>query len=118
MLANNWRRRTVQVEREQINASQMEVAWDLGFKEVTGDKIYLIKNTSNSSMTSNGTAGKKWFVTKIVHASGKPVCWRIPVEVKTGELVEVSFNEKNMFDLRSVYDKAMKGPKDVDGTEQ
>ena len=107
-----------EVEREQINASQMEVAWDLGFKEVTGDKIYLIKNTSNSSMTSNGTAGKKWFVTKIVHASGKPVCWRIPVEVKTGELVEVSFNEKNMFDLRSVYDKAMKGPKDVDGTEQ
>ena len=101
------------VDKEQVNTVQMEVAWDLGFKEVTGDKVYLVKNALNSGsqMMSNGPAmGKKWIVSKIAHADGKPICWCIPVDVKTGELTDVCFSEKNAFDLRKAYDEAMREP--------
>lgn len=106
-----------EADKELVNAAQMEAAWNLGFKGVSGDKIYLIKNTSNSSMTSSGNAGIKWFVTKIVHANGKPVCWCIPIEVTRGELIDVGFNEKNMFDLRAAYDSAMREPAGTDNKE-
>ncbi len=99
-----------EVDKEQVNAIQMEVGWNFGFKEVTADKLYLLTNTSNSSMMSNAPGGKKWIVTKAARVKGKPVCWCIPVEVKTGELISVAFNEKNTFDLRTVYDKAIREP--------
>ena len=58
-------------------------------------------------VSSNDPGGKKWIVTKIVNINGKPVCWCIPVEVKTGEEINVTFNEKNTFDLKNIYDKTM-----------
>jgi type II secretory pathway component GspD/PulD (secretin) len=58
-------------------------------------------------MSSNGAGGKKWIVTKTVNVKGKPVCWCIPVDVKTGATIDVTFGKRNTFDLKSVYDKAM-----------
>ncbi len=97
-----------EVDKEQVNAIQMEVGWNVSFKKVSADKLYLL--TSNASMMSNAPGGKKWIVTKAVHVKGEPVCWCIPVEVRTGELISVAFNEKNTFDLRTVYNNAMREP--------
>ena len=49
---------------------------------------------------------------------GKPVCWCLPVELKAGEWLSVVLNEKNMFDVRAVYDKAMQEPVGTDDKEQ
>jgi len=69
-------------------------------------------------MSSNAPDGKKWIVTKAVDIKGKPVCWCIPVEVKTGKQIEVTLNESNIFDLRTTYDNVMREPIDFGDKEQ
>ena len=107
-----------EVKKEQLKQVQMVVWWDIGFKNVTGDRLYLLvkrpeQNFSNHMVSSNSPGGKKWIVTKTVNVDGKPVCWCIPVEVKTGEKIDVTFNEKNTFDLKNVYDKTREEPDDA-----
>ena len=95
----------------------MTVAWDLGFRDVTGDKLYLLISApfAVQTMSSNGPDGKKWIVTKTVRVKGKPVCWCLPVEVKRGESVHVTLTEENAFDLDAAYDKAMKAAEEAKG---
>jgi hypothetical protein len=105
-----------EARREQLRAIQMTVGWDLGFKKVTGDDLYLLvkgPGYSRTGMSSNAPGGKKWIVTKTVQIEGKPVCWCIPVEVKTGKSIDVTFDKSNTFDLRSAYDRAMQAPAGV-----
>ena len=98
--------------KELVRSSQMTVCWDLGFKEVTGDKVYLLTSAPgvSHSLSSNAPDGNKWVVTKIVQIKGKPVCWCIPVEVKRGEEIEVTLTEDEVFDLEAVFDKTMREP--------
>ena len=109
-----------EAKKEQLNAIQMKVWWDIGFKEVTGDSLWLLTgpNFGSTTISSNAPGGKKWIATKTVDIKGKPVCWCIPVEVKTGTTIDVTFNENNTFDLKSVYDKAMQEPDGIEDKEQ
>jgi len=114
---------TGEARREQLRAVAMEVYWDLGFKKVTGDGLYLLtKNpgrfTSGTVMSSNGPGGKKWIVTKTVRVDGKPVCWCVPVEVARGKSIDLTFDKSNTFDLGTAYDNAMKAPAGVRGKER
>jgi hypothetical protein len=94
----------------------MKGSWDFGFRDVTGNNLWLLTRRPGASisyhgLSSNGPGGKKWVVTKTVDIHGKPVCWCIPVEVKTGgPPIVVTFAKDNTFDLRSVYDNAMREP--------
>lgn len=104
--------------KEQLRRLQMTMAWDLGFKKVTGDELCLLTkqpgmNFSGHSTLSNGPAGTKWIVTKTVHIEGKPVCWCIPVQVKTGSEATVTFNESNTFDLKTIFDKTIQESADA-----
>lgn len=104
-----------EARREQLRAVAMEVYWDLGFKKVTGDGLYLLTKhpgrfTSGTVMSSNGPGGKKWIVTKTVRVDGKPVCWCVPVEVARGKSIDLTFDKSNTFDLRTAYDNATKAP--------
>jgi len=96
-------------EKELARSSGMMVSWDLGFEEVTGDKVYLLTRAPNVShgYSSNAPDGKKWIVTKTVEIKGKPECWCIPVTVETGKEIRIMLTEDNMFDLESEYDKVM-----------
>ena len=87
----------------------MTVTWDLGFRQVTGDKVYLLTSAPGIThvVSSNGPAGKKWIVSKIVYLKGAPACWCIPVVVETGKEVHVTLDEKNMFDLTAAFDNAI-----------
>ena len=73
----------------------MEVGLDKGFKEVTGDEVHLSISAPGvfEGLSSNNPDGKKWLATKIVHIKGKPVCWCIPVTVKTGKVTQVTLTE-------------------------
>src|SRR5208337_5268076 len=85
--------------KEQLRAIQMKVTWDLGFRKVTGDGLYLLTklpgNFSATGLSSNGPGGKKWIVTKTVDIKGKPACWCIPIEVKTGKSINITFSKSN-----------------------
>ena len=98
-------------QKEIVQASQMTVHWDIGFRGVTGDKVYLLTAAPGvtHSLSSNSQTGKKWIVTKTVSIKGKPICWCIPIEVNRGEELEVEVTEKNVYDLQTVYAKAMQG---------
>lgn len=90
--------------------ASMCAAWDSGFKDVTGDRLYLLTSALGTGhcISSNGPDGKKWIVTKTVQIDGKLVCWCLPVQMKRGELVDVTLTEQNAFDLDKAYDDAMK----------
>jgi hypothetical protein len=95
-----------------IRSSQMTVNWDLGFKDVSGDKVYLLTSAPGVShmLSSNGPSGKKWIVSKIVQLKGTPACWCIPVDVETGKEIHITLSEKNTFDLAKSFDKAIMPP--------
>jgi hypothetical protein len=82
--------------------------WDGVFKKIPGNHVFQLKSSASANFASNASDGKKWIVTKVVEIKGKPVCWCLPVEVKTGEAVKVTLTEENVFDLRSAFDSALK----------
>jgi len=86
----------------------MTAAWATVFRKVTGDRLDQLPSGGSLFCSSNGSDGKKWIVTKVVQIKGKPFCWCIPVEVKTGEQVDVTLTEDNVFDLVSVIDSALR----------
>ena len=98
-----------EAQKELKRSVQMTVAWDTGFREVTGDQLYLLTGTPGDAhgFASNRPAGMKWIVTKIVRIKGKPVCWRLPVEAKPGEPIKVTLTEDNVFDLAAALDDAL-----------
>jgi hypothetical protein len=100
--------------RDIIRSVQMRNGWDSGFKEVTGDQLYLLTSApgvpGSHNFSANTPDGRKWIVTKIVGIKGKLVCWCVPVEVKKGEQVQVSLTDGNRFDLGAAFDDAMREP--------
>jgi len=99
-----------EAEKKQERSIQMTVDWNLGFKVVTGDKVYLLASSPgvSHSITSNGPDGRKWIVTKIVQIKRKPVCWCLPIEVKMGKTNQVTLTEDNIFGLEAVFDETIR----------
>lgn len=103
--------------KELIRNIQMGACWNVGFNAVRGTEIYLLAKGSGGKLSeygagihASGPGGKKWVVTKTVSIEGTPVCWCIPVEVKQGEVVDVTFDARNVFDLKAVYAHALQEP--------
>ena len=103
-----------EARKEQLRNVDMTVGWDSGFKGVTGDNLWLLTKVpgsfSSHVISSNSRDGKKWVVTKTVQIKGKPVCWCLPVDLKTGEQAKITLSESNVFDLRAAYDEATREP--------
>ena len=96
--------------KELVRVAQLKGDWDNGFKDVTGENLSLLTKQPGTVLSSNRPDGKKWVVTKTVDIEGRPVCWCIPVEVKIGKRVYVTFKKSNTFDLQTPYDDAMREP--------
>jgi len=94
-----------QIEKQAVNVAQMTVGWNLGFRKVTGDKVYLLTSGQNvqHSLSSNSSDGKKWLVSKVRQLDGKPVCWCLPIKVKSGKEIQVTLSEDNVFDLETAF---------------
>jgi hypothetical protein len=101
-----------EASRKLSRSTYMTISWDGGFKQVTGDKVYLLTSAPgvSHSLSSNSQDGKKWVVTKIVRIKGRPVCWCLPVETTAGERIEVVVTEKNALHLAAFYDEMMRKP--------
>jgi beta-lactamase regulating signal transducer with metallopeptidase domain len=119
-MQKSYRQRIEEADTEAWKAQQrrvqMQISWNAGFKDVTGEDLGLLEARQGARahvalLSSNGPGGKKWVVTKAMGTrDGQPVCWCIPVEVKKGEEVRIVLSKDNTFDLRALYDEAMKEP--------
>ena len=98
-----------QVRMQAIRTAGMTVNWDLGFRDVTGHDMHLLKSTPfpSGGMRANSPDGKRWVVTKTVRIGGKPTCWCMPFEAKKGKEVLVTLSESNAFDLEGTFQSAM-----------
>jgi hypothetical protein len=94
--------------REEKRKGWFIVQWDWGFKDIPGDRLFLLTSDRPHPMVSNAPDGKKWIVTKVQNIKGKPVCWSIPVELKYGEEIKVTLTDKNVLDLAAAAESALK----------
>lgn len=93
--------------KEMQRSIGMKVSWDLCFKQITGDQLFLLTAGSPHGVASSGIYGRKWIVTKCGRIDGKTACWCIPVDVKTGESIDVWLTEDNLFDLSTAFNEAL-----------
>ena len=84
-----------------------KVFWNYLFSRIQGDKIYLLMNSEpeniNMITISSDPAGDKWIVSKAFFFKGKNVCWAVPVKTKLGEEINVTLDEKNIYDLDKIF---------------
>jgi len=80
------------------------VLWDLLFRSVTGDEVYLLGANPNVSMglASNAPGGKKWLVTKIARKGETNYCWSIPFTTAPGQDVTIQLTTQNALRLEDV----------------
>jgi hypothetical protein len=91
------------VAPEIMRQGMLHTAWDLGFRDVSGDQIgMLFRNAPTYTVVikSNEPAGQKWLVTRAVVLEGKSDCWCLPIEVRPGERTEVALTQANMTTLK------------------
>jgi hypothetical protein len=86
----------------------------MAFRNLAGKNYRLLTQrsdggSSSAGAMSRGPEGKRWIITNIVDIKRQPVCWCIPLEVKTGERTEVTLNASNTFDLAAACAKEPMG---------
>ncbi|MBP7053790.1 MAG: hypothetical protein KBE65_22490 [Phycisphaerae bacterium] len=96
-------------QRDAVRYAQISVNWDIGFRKITADNLYLLTPAPRGtfSLRANTPAGTKWVVTKVVTIDKKPFCWCVPIEAKGGRSIPVVLNKESILDLTQVYDKVM-----------
>jgi hypothetical protein len=101
-------------QRDQARNTQIAVVWDLAFRKITGDEVYLLTPAPQGSLqlSANTPAGKKWIATKVVTINQRPCCWCLPVQTKGGEEIPLVLNGENVLDLTGVYDNTVNRPLD------
>ncbi len=106
-----------------LRETYAESAWDAGFREVTGDRVFLLtdyapqpeapmtdsKGSASTTVqiqavgiVSNSAAGTKWLLTKILHHRGKRYCWCVRFDVQPGAPSKVTLDLRNLIDLTKV----------------
>lgn len=89
-------------DRYTDETSMMSVTWDILFRKITGDELYLLVPGEPNILSSNDVPGKIWLVTKCSSRKGEPVVWVIPVDVKTGVCLDVKFTMENSISLGDI----------------
>ena len=96
-------------KREMARSAQIGVSWDLLFKSVTGDQVYLLTSAPGTAhmISSNEPKVQIWIATKVVQVNRKPFCWSLPVETKIGTEIAVTLTKENALNVAVVYDEVM-----------
>jgi hypothetical protein len=76
--------------------------WNRLFRAITGDRVYIVTSTHDNALTTNERDGHKWFATKAVRVGTAEVCWCIPFDVATGQVVEIRLDAGNRTDLSNL----------------
>jgi hypothetical protein len=89
-------------ERLRQRRSHVSVAWNMGFREVTGDELYLLaaeSGGSGMSFTANTPDGPRWLIAKVRRIEGAPVCWSLPFKADRDQEASLTLTGANRLDL-------------------
>lgn len=75
------------------------VAWDVQFRGINGDEVYLLVKGDVNGFSSNKPEMKYYLVTKATVIKGRPAVWFIPVKVKTGKEKNIVLSDSNILYL-------------------
>ena len=75
------------------------VAWDIQFREMPGDEVYLLVKSDMNGFSSNKPDGQYYFVTKTTLIKDTPSVWFIPVKVMTGREMKILLDDSNVISL-------------------
>lgn len=75
------------------------VAWDVQFREINGDEVYLLVKGDVNGFSSNKPDMKYYLVTKATVIKGRPAVWFMPVKAKTGKEKNIVLNDSNVIYL-------------------
>ena len=101
----------------------LAAAWDIAFRDVTGDRVWLLVDDRKvtqlppvndgerrvvlaatfTAVSSNEPSGSRWFVTKAVLHKGRALAWAVRVNAETGKMARVGVAEDNALDLEQEY---------------
>jgi len=90
--------RAVQEKRYDVESefSIKLVAWDVQFREINGDEVYLLVKGDMNGFSSNKPDGQYYLVTKATLIKDKPAVWFIPVKVETGKENKIFLEDSNV----------------------
>ena len=90
--------RAVQEKRYDVESefSIKLVAWDVQFREINGDEVYLLVKGDMNGFSSNKPEGQYYLVTKATLIKDKPAVWFIPVKVETGKENKIFLEDSNV----------------------
>lgn len=78
------------------------VAWDVQFREINGDEVYLLVKGDMNGFSSNKPDGQYYLVTKATLIKDKPAVWFIPVKVETGKEQKILLEDSNVIYLEEI----------------
>ncbi|HOP31672.1 MAG TPA: hypothetical protein PKZ64_19025 [Spirochaetota bacterium] len=78
------------------------VAWDIQFRGVNGDEVYLLLKGDMNGFSSNKPDKRYYLVTKAALVNEKPCVWFIPLKVKTGNEQDVTLSDSNVIYLQDL----------------
>ena len=87
-------------DRYTDEASMMSVTWDIMFRRVTGDELYLLVAGDPNTLSSNDKPGRIWLVTKSSGSNGEPLAWVLACDVETGKGIDGKLTGKNCIYLK------------------
>lgn len=93
--------------------SAIMVNWDILFKKVTADKLYLLneKDTNYYWATEgklNSHSKYVWLASKSFTIGGKPYCYVVPFVVSNGSNLSCKLDKSNLISLTEVYKEQIK----------
>ncbi len=85
--------------------SLISVSWDIQFRTVKGDEVYLLLNKDTCGFSSNALEQDYFLVTKTIIVNGCPAVWVIPFKAKYGTEQNITLEHRNIILLKKVADK-------------
>jgi hypothetical protein len=79
--------------------------WNRLFRAITGDRVYLLTSAAETAFTTNDPSGHKWVATKAVRSGTAGICWCIPFEAASGQLLQIRLDLQNRATLSDLAEK-------------
>ncbi len=101
-------------------ADFLESVWDLAFREVSGEQVFLLKDygakpgvrtvdekgrevwtvrTEAMGMMSNSPEGRKWLASRVIRRDEERYCWCVSFEARRGSMATVKLDRTNWLRL-------------------
>ncbi len=95
----------LKADRQRARGGDPAVMWDLLFRNVTGDEVYLLSASTNATagLGSNQPGGKKWLVTKTARSGEKVYCWSVPFEANPEKDVSIQLSSTNALTVADIF---------------